>query len=99
MKVKDIMEKIDQSEIPVLIAALEEKASSTLKESFPNGFLAITQNQYFEKKGGRDSLDDTGVFKAVVRDKKIDVPEVEMDTLELSEGDVVMCMIRKIEKG
>ncbi len=101
MKVKEIIDK-DQREISALIAALEEKVSNRLKESFPNGFVAITQNQYFDKKGSKDTphgtLHETGVFKAVLRDGRIEIPEVELGSLDLSEGDVVMCMIRKIPK-
>ncbi len=76
MKIKEILETIDKNDIPTLIAALEEKTSSKIKESFYS----------------------TGIFKAKLENGKIDVPDVEAESLNLSDGDVVQVLLRKIEK-
>ncbi len=46
----------------------------------------------------KEGIYSTGIFKSKVENGKINIPDVETEALNLSDGDIVQVFVRKIVK-
>lgn len=65
------------------------------KNDIPTLMAALEEKASIKIKEGFYS---TGIFKAKVEKGSIKIPEVEADSLEIGDGDIVQVLIRKVVK-